>query len=202
MIQIGLVGASDSVTRVRRAFELLCFAIDADPIVYLGEDEVFELAVREMPGARVASDEMFLRAAAAVALRGSPHEIEGLLAAEAQAARLGRIRSLPPAPSLAVEMLGDRIVLFVHDKAVLEEDDIANASLIVHASGSTTHRRIGNRHFVSPGCLDSDDGLVGILRADEAGTAGFVLARLDGRVEQETPLHFGAGSRMIVSGTA
>jgi hypothetical protein len=202
MIQIGLVGASQSVPLVRRAFELLLHEIDADPIVFLGDDETFDLAVRELPGARVASDEMFLRAAAAVALRGTAQEIEGLLVAESQAAKLGRIRALPPPPALAVEMLGERIVLLVHDKAVLEEDDIANASIIVHASGQSGHKRIGPRHFVSPGTLAADDGVVGLIRADDASGVAFVLARLDGKVEQETVLAFGSGSRMIVSGTA
>jgi hypothetical protein len=202
MIQIGLVGACDSVSRLRRAFELLVGEIDADPILYLGVDDLFDRAVREMPGARVASEEMFLRAAAAVALRGTSQEIEGLVAAELQAARLSRIRALPPPPALAVEMLADRIVLLVHDKSVLEEDDIANAAVIVHESEKSTHRRIGMRHFLSPGSLSSDDGLVGLLRCDANGLTTFVLSRIDGRVENEIVLPFGTGSRMIVSGTA
>ena len=202
MIQIGLVGACDSVPRLRRAFEFLLHPIDADPVLYLGPEDAFDRAVREMPGARVASEEMFLRAAAAVALRGTAPEIEGLLAAEAQASKLARIRSLPPPPALAVEMLGDRIVLLVHDKAVLMEDDIANAAVIAHEADRGGHRRIGARHFVSPGRLESDDGLVGILRVDGAGQSSFVLSHLDGRVELDAPLRFGSASRMIVSGTA
>ena len=202
MTCIGLVGESDSVLRLWRAFDLLLTAYDADPILYLGSNDVFDRTVREMPGARVASEEMFLRAAAAVALRGTAEEIEGLLSAEAQSGKLGRLRSLPPHPALAVEMLGERIVLLVHDKAVLEEEDIANASLIVHETSEPTHKRIGPRHFLSPGPLASDDSLVGVLRSDAAGTSSLALVRLDGKVESEAALHFGSGTRMIVSGTA
>lgn len=201
MIQIGLVGACESASRLRRAFDFLLQEIDADPVLYLGTNDLFDPAVRDMAGARVASEEMFLRAAAAVALRGSAQEIEGLLAAEAQAAKLGRIRALPAPPSLAVEMLADRIVLFVHDKSVLEEDDIANAAIIVHEAAESGHRRIGPRHFLSPGPLDSDGAVVGILRADDLGGATLLFTRLDGRVELEETLQFGAGSRMIVSGS-
>ncbi len=201
MSRIGLVGACDDAPRLRRAFELL-LREDCDPIVYLGPGDFFDAAVRGMPGARVATDEMFLRAAAAVALRGNAQEIEGLLAAEKLAGKLARLRALPPAPALAVEMLEERLVILVHDKAILTEDDIASAAIIAHEAPERGHRRIGPRHFVSPGPLDSDGGVVALLRAEAKGGASLCFARLDGRVDQETALAFGVTSRMIVTGTA
>jgi len=48
------------------------------------------------------------------------------------------VRRLPPPPARAIEMIDDRVVLLVHDKAVLDEEDIANAHLIVYGKRSRT----------------------------------------------------------------
>jgi hypothetical protein len=65
-------------------------------------------------------------------------------------------------------LLDDRIVLLVHDKAVLDEEDIANAHVIVYGlSEEAQLRRFGKRAFFTPGPLAS--GRVGILESSEEG---------------------------------
>ena len=58
--------------------------------------------------------------------------MSGCLQSDAKLARLEFLRTLPPAPARAIEMIGDRIILAVHDKKVLDEEDIANAHVIVY----------------------------------------------------------------------
>ena len=62
----------------------------------------------------------------------------------------------------------DRMVLFVHDKAILDEEDIANAHLIVYGRASESDlRRFGRRAFFTPGPLKG--GRVGVLEATDDG---------------------------------
>src|SRR3990172_945955 len=78
------------------------------------------------------TEEAFLDRAVRAALQGSAEAVERLLAADASMRRLGDLRGLPPSPARAIEMIDDHIVLLVNDKAVLDQEDIANAYLVVY----------------------------------------------------------------------
>jgi hypothetical protein len=65
-------------------------------------------------------------------------------------------------------MIEDRIVLVVHDKATLDAEDIANATVIVYGkSDEVLLKRFGPRYFFSPGPLR--DRKVGILELESDG---------------------------------
>jgi hypothetical protein len=65
-------------------------------------------------------------------------------------------------------MLGDRIVLLVHDKAHLDEDDIANANLVVYGrSPAADLKRFGHRYFFTPGPMR--EGRIGVVDLEDDG---------------------------------
>jgi len=168
-MRIGLLGPTDDDAAFREAALFLLGDAEADQVVFLGEGATAERAIRAWSAELGADPEAaFLDRAAALAPSGTPQQLFALLEQDAEVARLTAIRKLPPAPARAVEMLDDRMVLFVHDKAILDEEDIANAHLIVYGKASEADlRRFGRRAFFTPGPLAA--GRVGVLESSEDG---------------------------------
>jgi hypothetical protein len=78
-------------------------------------------------------------------------------------------------------MLEKWIILGVHDKAVLEEDDVANAHVILYGEAPEANiKRFGPRSFLTPGPLDK--GLVGSLNLRADGALELSLLDLQGKV--------------------
>ena len=182
-MRLGLIGAADgSLARLQEAMELLLDRLEANPIVYLGSEHTARRAVARWATERLgplASEERFLAEAARAAASRDAERLGELLERESQIRRLGRLRLLPPR-TRAVEMLGDRIVLLVRDKADLEEEDIASAHVVVFGrSGAPEFRRFGPRVFYTPGPLSA--GHVGLLETDERGRGWAVTLDLQGR---------------------
>lgn len=171
-MRIGLVGpAEGNVTALREATELLVGELEVDQAIYLGTDDAVDRMVstwsREIMGTDNPS-EGFLDRAATLAEHGTPQDIESLLSADAQLQRLSCIHRLPPSPARAVEMIDDRIVLVVYDKRVLDEEDIANANVIVYGkSDEALLKQFGPRCFFTPGPLSGRK--IGLLEVEESG---------------------------------
>jgi hypothetical protein len=177
-VRIGLLGPSeDDEPGFREAVLFLLGDVEAEQVVYLGTGEFAQRAIERWTidlGGQDA-EERFLVRAAQLAPSGAPDAIEALLATDAEIARLAAIRKLPPPPARAIEMIDDRMVLFVHDKAILDEEDIANAHLIVYGRASEADlRKFGRRAFFTPGPLRG--GRVGVL---EAGGDGISVSLYD-----------------------
>ncbi|HJL16178.1 MAG TPA: hypothetical protein RMH99_11000 [Sandaracinaceae bacterium LLY-WYZ-13_1] len=183
-MRIGLVGPANGDRQVlREALEFVLGDVDVDQAIYLGDDEETVDAVleawreelfegREPEGA-------FLDRAVELACEGSAEALEGLLTAEETARRLGRVRKMPPPPARAVEMLADRIFLAVHDKSVLDEEDIANSSLIVYGQSAEAQlKRFGPRYFLTPGPLSEDR--VAVLELESDGKVSIALYEISG----------------------
>jgi hypothetical protein len=92
---------------------------------------------------------------------------------------------LPSGPSRTVEILDGRVVLFVYDKSILNEEDIAAAQILVFGKArEPLIRRVGPRIFLTPGPIGCptggsallDDGVDGI-RIEILGPGGAVMAR-------------------------
>lgn len=175
-MRIGLMGPADGDdVAFREAAEFLLGDASVDRVIYLGQDgvasRVADAWAREIAGE---SGMTFEDRAAALAIDGSPDAIAALLRADVQARLLGTICTLPPSPSRAVEMVDDRIVLVVHDKSVLDEEDIANASLVVYGhSKELLLKRFGHRYFFTPGPLRAQK--VGVLEREEDGRIGVAV---------------------------
>lgn len=174
-MRIGVLGPAserdaEGAESFREAVSFLLADADADHVVYLGRgefaEEVIAAWVRELGGE--GAEDAFLGRAKELARQGTPEAIFALLESDAARARLALVRRLPEPPARAVEMMDDRLVLFVHDKAILDEEDIANAHLIVYGRASEADlRRFGRRTFFTPGPLAG--GRVGVLEAGEDG---------------------------------
>jgi hypothetical protein len=180
-MRMGVIGrAAEAEQDLHQAIELFL----ADPllkqILYLGEDDAISRAVGQFSHERL-SEERFLARAVGLACHGNADELDELLEADRQAQRVSLLRCLPPKPACAIEMLEKWIILGVHDKAVLEEDDVANAHVILYGEAPEANiKRFGPRSFLTPGPLDK--GLVGSVSLHADGGLELSLLDLQGRV--------------------
>ena len=174
--KLGILGPTDDEETLREAASFLLGDAEADQVVFLGDGGFLEQAL-ERWGADVGLDggSTFLDRALRAARSADARSIEQFLAEDAGARRIVDVRRLPDPPARAIELLDDRIVLFVHDKAVLDEEDIANANVIVYGvSKESQLHKFGKRAFFTPGPLSA--GRVGIL---ESSDEGFTVAVYD-----------------------
>jgi hypothetical protein len=186
-MRIGIIGqAGESAEELRRAIDLFLTDALVKQIIYLGDDNAIEAVVNDFARESLGEDE-FLRRGAALACAGSANEIEGLLAEDRAAQRLSLLRCLPKPPARAVEMLEKWIVLAVHDKAILDEDDVANAHVIVYGkSDEADFKRFGPRSFLTPGPLAR--GRVGRIALRTDGGLEVALLDLQGNSVQRESL--------------
>lgn len=200
-MRIGLIGPalSSDDEALRDAVEFLLGDAEAESAVYLGEDDAATRYARRMEHElRGADPRPFLDRALELACEGTPEAIFEAIEAERQLHRLERLRTLPPSPARAVEIVGDRIVLMVHDTRLLDEDDIANATMVVYGrSDELLLKRFGPRYFFSPGPLAG--GKVGLLEADEDGQIAFSAFAPSGEPLWREVLQ-GKRSKLSVSG--
>lgn len=180
-MRIGLVGpGADAPAELERALSMLLEDASIRQVLYLGDDDAIDPLIAAWRG-RGLDEDTLLSQAAALALNGSADEISALLEADRAARRPLAVRKLPPLPSRAVEMLDRFIVLGVHDKAVLDEDDIASAHIIVYGKADgPSLRRFGPRSFFTPGPVRG--GHVGYLALEPSGQCEVAVARLSGNV--------------------
>jgi hypothetical protein len=212
-MRIGLLGPAEAdATLVRKAAEFLLDAAGAQQAIYLGADDGAELAYAywsaDVMGQNASdaargsahdhNEEHFLRRTLELSRAGAPAQIEELLKRDAAVHRLTALRRLPPPPARAVEMFEDKVVLFVHDKSMLDAEDIANAYLVVYGrSKAVALNHFGPRTFFSPGPLKL--GQVAMLERD--GEGNVVIVRLDfqsGEVLGRTALQGGGRTKMVV----
>ena len=157
-MRIGLVGpAEEEPALLREACEFLLNQVEVDQVIYLGAAATLrrvteQWAQQVMQGP--ATWDRFLDEAAKIAISGDSGALDALLARERERERLRALRGLPPPPSRTIELFDDKVVLLVHDKAVLDQEDIANALLIVYGrSKQVALHRFGPRAFFTPGPL-------------------------------------------------
>lgn len=199
-MRIGVIGpAGDDHGALREAAEFLLGDAEVDQTLYLGIDDAVSRVV-EAWSAEVMGGEKgsFLDRAARLAQSGTPAEIEELLEARARLRRLDTLRQLPPPPARAIEMIEDRIVTVVHDKSLLDEEDIANAHVIVYGkSDAPLLKRFGPRCFFTPGPLRNRT--LGILEVEPDGRMAVGLFDPSGKAIWRETLQ-GRSAKMMVSG--
>lgn len=180
-MRMGIIGSAHRAERaLQQAIELFLDDPLLKQIVYLGEDDAISQAVSRYSREQL-TEEQFLDRAVQLACGGSAEAVEQLLEADRQAQRVSLLRCLPPKPACAIEMLEKWIILAVHDKAVLEEDDVANAHVIVYGEAPEADiKRFGPRSFLTPGPLDKN--VVGSLNLRADGALDLALLDLQGTV--------------------
>jgi hypothetical protein len=187
-MRLGILGpACDDMIGLARAAQILLDEAHAEKVIYLADDGALERVVvswaREIVGSNPSGEALFQRAAARCA-QAAPDEIDHFVEGERARLRLGVFVSLPHGQSRTIEILDGRVVVFVYDKAMLDEEDIAAAQLLVFGkSREPLIRRVGARIFLTPGPIGCptggaailDDGVDGI-RMEILGPGGEVTA--------------------------
>lgn len=173
MLRIGLIGPSEEEPALlREAAEFLLGDAAVEQAVYLGAPATLHGLVRawgEQVTRGVGNEERFLEHAAALALTDRDGQaLAALLERDLERERLDRLGALPALPARRVELFDDKVVLLVHDKATLDQEDIANAFVIGYGkSKQAAVHRFGPRTFCTPGPLKS--GRVMVLEREAEG---------------------------------
>jgi hypothetical protein len=172
-MRIGLIGPSEEdPALLREAAEFLLGDAGVEKAVYLGAQATLRKLVdawSEQVTRGVASEERFLEHAAALALSDREgHALASLLERDRERQRLDMLSGVPNAPGRSVELFDDKLVLLVQDKASLDQEDIANAFVVVYGkSKQAAVHRFGPRTFCTPGPLKA--GRVMVLEREPEG---------------------------------
>jgi phytoene dehydrogenase-like protein len=173
-MRLGLIGpAENRDDLLERAVRFLYRDLGVHRAIYLGLDPALDRVVHDM-AAKLVNDEpgeaaVWQRAANRCA-DASPDQIDEFLQAERERLALVVFASLPGGETRLVELLNGKVAVMIHDKALLDEDDIASATYLVFGkSDEPLVKPIGSRWFLSPGPLAT----FGIMLLEDA----------DGRVE-------------------
>lgn len=199
-MKLGFIGPATpgEEEALRDAAELLLVDLGAEQCLYLGEDPaVLEGMARAWYHELLRGEGDFWEQAQRAAQDGEPDSIEALLARDGEAAVVERLRHLPAAPARAVEFIGNRVILAVHDKDLLDEEDIVNTSIVVFGNASEPLlRRFGRRYFYSPGPLAQEN--VGLLELDDDGLVQLAAYRPSGEPLWREAL-LGKGAKLTVA---
>ena len=170
-MRLGLLGpAEGDLAGLARAAEFLLNTAKVSRAVYLGSDDALERAVEAWAESLLGNDpseDGVWRRAAELALYGTVDAIDQFVKAERARLRLRALVSLPHNGSRTVEILSDRVAVLINDKALLDEEDILPASLLVYGKSEAPFvKKIGSRWFLTPGRISAKGG-VGVLDDEE-----------------------------------
>lgn len=171
-MRFGLLGpANGDLAGLARCAEFLLNGGRVTRAIYLGADDALEDTVALWAESLVGpnpSDEGVWERALVVAATGSPDHIDAFLRAERARLRLKSLERLPPVELRTVEMFGDGVAMLIHDKALLDEEDIFSATFLVYGrSNGPLVKRIGPRWFLTPGPIGPAGGGCAII--DDSG---------------------------------
>jgi hypothetical protein len=214
-MRLGLLGPSGGdAAALGRAAEFLLNGARVQRAVYLGVDGALDRAVaawaRSLVGDDPSDDAAWARAAK-IALAGEPAAIDTFVATERARLRLQALEALPDAPAPSgtqkmrqvartVEMVGDRVAVLIHDKALLDEEDILAANLLFFGKNEAPLvKKIGARWFVSPGPIGAAGGVAVV--DDEQEDIVVTIYDAGGKTMERHALAAVRGARMRVQGS-
>lgn len=146
--------------------------LSPDRILYLGIDGLLDEVVREWASEIVdgdPSDAAVWQRAVESCATSDHRTIDAFLHRERQRAALQKFVCLPHAQARTIEMFQGLLTVIIFDKALLDEEDILPATLLVFGKGTEPLvHRVGQRTFISPGPLSHPLGGVALL-AEEDG---------------------------------
>lgn len=200
-MRLGVLGpAQGDLGGLARAAQRLLDDVRPERVLYLGDDDALDRVVAgwaaSIVGVDASQEGLFERAVECAYL--APDEIDHFVESERARLRLRVFVSLPEGRR-TIELMDGRVVLFVHDKGVLDEEDILAASVVVFGrhEGALV-KPIGARHFVSPGRIGGPSG-VGVLD-DAEGALTFECFAPDGSRLLREVLAPARAARMRVQG--
>ncbi len=171
IVRLAVIGPSGGdVSMLARMAELLLNGAAVERAIYLGADDALDECVALWAQALVGpdrGDDGIWERALEIVRKAEAENVDAWVRSERARLRLKAIEGLPRADRRAVEMFGDRLALLVHDRALLDEDDIFAASLLIYGkSDAPLAKRIGPRWFLTPGPLGTAGG--GAIVLDDA----------------------------------
>jgi len=201
-MRLALLGpAGNEKKALESAARFVLEQLRVDRAVYLGVDGALDDVVAAWAKQLVGDDptEGGVWARAVRACGDAPPEvIDEYLAAEQDRKALRAFESLPDEGTRAVEMLAGALAVMIYDKALLDEEDMLPARLLLFGkSRGPVVKQVGQRWFLSPGSFDE----AGVMTLDD-DTEGISLALYDRnldlvRTEQLTVLR---GAKLRVGG--
>jgi hypothetical protein len=205
-MRLGLLGpAGTDVGALGRAAEFLLNGARVHRAIYLGNDGALDRAVAAWARKLVGddpSDDGAWRRAADIALSGSAEQLDKFVATERARLRLKSLEALPEEISRTIEMVGDRVAVLIHDKAMLDEEDILAANLLFFGkSDGPLIRKIGARWFVTPGPIGCEGGGIAVLD-DEKDDITITIYDSSGKATQKEALSVQRATKMRVQGDA
>lgn len=205
-MRLGLLGpAGTDVGALGRAAEFLLNGARVHRAIYLGNDGALDRAVaawaRKLVGDDPSDDGAWKRAAD-IALKGSAEQLDKFVSTERARLRLKSLEALPEEISRTIEMVGDRVAVLIHDKALLDEEDILAANLLFFGkSEGPLIRKIGARWFVTPGPIGCEGGGIAVLD-DEKDDITITIYDSSGKATQKEALSVSRAPKMRVQGDA
>lgn len=201
-MRLALLGPADgNVDALEVAAKFALEAREVDRAVYLGLDGAMDVAVSQWAADLVggdASEQGVFARAAKTCVRATAEDIDRHLARERARGALRVFESLPNAETRAIEMLGGALVVMIHDKAWLDEEDMLPARVLVFGrSRSPVVKQVGQRWFLSPGSL-AEGGLMTLEDAEDAVLLSCFDADLKETRRERLAIH--RGTKMTVSG--
>jgi len=201
-MRLGVLGPSDGdLVLLAQAAQVLLDEAKVERVIYLGADDALDRVVgawaRELVGMDPRDSLIFDRAAH-VCADAEPEEIEAFVAGERARRRLRVFTTVPPPPRRTMELFDGRVAVIVHDKAALDEDDIAGASyLIFGRSDAPILHRVGSRTFIAPGPLAAGaEGGIAVID-DQGGGVTVELLEPDGAVKRKERLDQRVGNAKL-----
>jgi hypothetical protein len=203
-MRLGFLGpAEGSIEGLGRAADFLINGIKVHRAIYLGADGALDEAVARWARKVVGddpTDEAAWKRACAVALSGTPQSIDAFVRSERARLRLKSLESLPQGAFRSMEMVGDRVAVIVHDKSVLDEEDIFAANVLVFGkSAEPVVKKIGARWFVSPGHVGCVGGSIAVLD-DEGEDIVASVYDLEGTCSMRETLAAPRAAKMKIQG--
>lgn len=205
-MRLGLLGpAGTDVGALGRAAEFLLNSARVHRAIYLGNDGALDRAVaawaRKLVGDDPSDDGAWKRAAE-IALKGTAEQLDKFVSTERARLRLKSLEALPEEVSRTIEMVGDRVAVLIHDKAMLDEEDILAANLLFFGkSEGPLIRKIGARWFVTPGPIGCEGGGIAVLD-DEKDDITITIFDSTGKPTQQEALAVQRATKMRVQGDA
>jgi hypothetical protein len=186
-MRFGVLGPSGGdLAALEKGAALLLFEHGAEQVVYLGPDDALDRLVRawsrRLVGPNDAEEQIWERAAYRCS-GASAGEIGRFLAAERMREKLKRLQCLPSPRCRTIEILEGRLAVLLYDKALLDEEDMLPASLLIFGKGKEPLvRKVGSRTFLSPGELVGGPSGVGLLSDEQNGELWVSFFHPEGRL--------------------
>lgn len=196
-MKFGFVGPSHGdLGRLRALCERCLFEWQVDRVFYLGSDDALDRAMHgwaERLGAP-RDDAAFLDEAAALAPEGPPEVLDALLERDARRRRLADIAAVS---TRHIEMIDDRVVVMTGDLTAPDDDDLANATVVVQGRSARPELRVvGVKCLLMPGDA-SRVGHAGLVERTATAIRA-ALYNVEGALTRETLVPLRRGSRMEV----